>query len=74
VILGERGNELEREIWHEFLPNKVVITAENAEENSELIPLLKEKKLVDDKPTVYVCENYVCQKPITSVEDLRAQF
>ena len=74
VILGEKGNELEKEIWREFLPNKVVIPAENAGENLELIPLLKEKRLIDGKPTAYVCENYVCQKPVTSVENLREQL
>ena len=29
VIIGERGNELEREVWREYLPEKVVVLADN---------------------------------------------
>ncbi|MCU1288546.1 MAG: Thioredoxin domain containing protein [Acidobacteria bacterium] len=74
VVLGEKGNELEKEIWKVFLPDKVVVAAENAEENAELIPLLKDRKTIDGKATAYVCENYVCQKPVTTIEELKKQL
>ncbi|MGI8639141.1 MAG: hypothetical protein ACR2MG_04235, partial [Pyrinomonadaceae bacterium] len=74
VILGEKGNELEREIFQQFLPDKVLVLAENAEENAELIPLLKERKMIEGKPTAYVCENFTCQKPATSAAELREQL
>ncbi len=70
VILGEKGNELEREIWTDYLPNKVVVLAES-DENAALIPLLENRKATRGKPTAYVCENFICQKPVTSAEDLR---
>ena len=73
VILGEKGNELESEIWSDYLPNKVVVLAENAD-NAETIPLLENRKAIDGKPTAYVCENFVCQKPVTNKEDLREQI
>ncbi|MDQ3043041.1 MAG: thioredoxin domain-containing protein [Acidobacteriota bacterium] len=72
VILGEKGNELERKVWHEYLPNKIVVLAEGRSETS--IPLLRERKMIDGKPTAYVCENFVCQKPVTTVEDLAIQI
>jgi len=73
VILGARGNELEREVWREYLPNKVVVSAENAE-NADFIPLLRERKMIDGKPTAYVCENFTCQKPVATAADLRSQI
>ncbi len=72
VILGEKGNELERKVWREYLPNKIVVLAEGRSKTS--IPLLSERKMIDGKPTAYVCENFVCQKPVTTVEDLAIQI
>jgi uncharacterized protein YyaL (SSP411 family) len=77
VVIGEKGNELEREVWREYLPEKVVALSANAAENaknSELIPLLKERKMIEDKPTAFVCENFACQKPVTTADDLSEQL
>ena len=73
VVLGEKGNDLEREIWREFLPNKIVVLAES-DENAAIIPLLENRKMIDGKPTAYVCENFVCRKPVTDSEDLRREL
>ena len=74
VVLGERGNELEREIWREYLPQKIVVLAENAETDAATIPLLRERKMIEDKPTAFVCENFACQKPVTSARELAGQL
>lgn len=74
VVLGEKGNELEREIWREYTPNKVVVLSADESENNKLIPLLHGRKLIDGKPTVYICENFVCRKPATSIEEMRMQI
>ncbi len=73
VILGD-SDELKSEVWREYLPNKVVVLAESAGEDAEFIPLLRERGFVDGKPTAYVCENFTCQKPVTTAEDLRGQL
>ncbi|HRH41644.1 MAG TPA: thioredoxin domain-containing protein [Pyrinomonadaceae bacterium] len=72
VILGD-SREMKREIWSNYLPNKIIVLAENAE-NAETIPLLAERKLIDGKTTVYVCENFVCQRPVTTIEELKEQL
>jgi uncharacterized protein YyaL (SSP411 family) len=74
VILGEKGNELEREVWREFLPNKVVVLVAETNENTDFIPLLENRKMIDEKPTAYVCENFTCQKPVTVTSDLGQQL
>jgi uncharacterized protein len=73
VVLGS-SDELKSEIWRGFLPNKVVVLAEKAGENTGLIPLLQERSLIDGQPTAYVCENFACQRPVTTAEDLREQL
>ncbi len=74
VILGAKAGELEREVWRDYLPNKVVVLAENAEEHAELIPLLQARNMIDNKPTAFVCENFICQKPVTSHVEFAEQL
>jgi uncharacterized protein YyaL (SSP411 family) len=74
VIIGEKGNELEREIFEEFLPNKVVVISSDEENDLRTLPLLVDRKIIDGKATAYVCENFVCQRPVTSVKELREQL
>jgi hypothetical protein len=33
---------------------------------------MADRDVVDDQPAAYVCRNLVCQRPVTSVEDLAA--
>ena len=30
--------------------------------------------MIDGKPTAYVCQNYACQLPVTTPEELAAQL
>ena len=71
AIVGERGNELEREVWNSYLPTKVVAVSTDEPDKNAEPPLLSSRKQVDGKPTVYVCEEFICQKPVTSVGELR---
>lgn len=73
VILGKKGNELEKEIWSAYLPDKIIVSAEN-NKNSDLIPLLHERTAIDEQPTAYICENFVCQKPTTDIAELKQQL
>jgi uncharacterized protein YyaL (SSP411 family) len=67
VIVGERGSELERAVYGAYLPCAVVAIAEDP---SDELPLLKDRSMIDGSPTAYVCENFVCQRPVTEVEEL----
>lgn len=73
VVIGGKSNELKQEVYKNYLPNKVVVLAKNTE-NAEFIPLLQERKMIEGKTTVYVCENFTCQKPVTSVQELNEQL
>jgi uncharacterized protein YyaL (SSP411 family) len=70
VIIGEAGSELEQSVWQRYLPNKVVVRSDSPRENSDAIPLLAEREMIDAKTTVYVCENFVCQRPVNQLDEL----
>jgi len=74
VVLGEKNNPLIKLIWQVYLPNKVVILSNEKSDSSNLIPLLEGKKLIEGKPTAYVCSNGTCKKPTTDVEELKSQL
>ncbi len=77
VIIGGKDeiNEFRRQIWSTYLPNKIVVWSEEYDKsNEDLIPLLKDRKKIDGKPAVYICENYVCQKPAATLEELKKQL
>jgi uncharacterized protein YyaL (SSP411 family) len=59
-------------IHRRFLPTRVVAGSPDfaGESAASRVPLLADRGLVDGKTTVYVCENFSCQTPITDVETL----
>ncbi len=70
------GEQSEREVLLEpvrvrFLPHKVLAFMERSDaELGQKIPLLEGKTAIEDRATVYVCRNYACQEPTTTVEGL----
>ena len=78
VITGDpkekTTKEMIRTVQQTYLPNKVMLVYSDGREKEptqKLAPFLKEMKPVDNKPTAYVCEQYACQTPITSLEELQ---
>ncbi len=67
VILASADDELRREVIKRFLPDAVLIMSDGDDDD---LPLLSGRTRIDGKPTVYVCENFVCQLPVTNLEDL----
>ncbi|MEM3884385.1 MAG: thioredoxin domain-containing protein [Nitrososphaerota archaeon] len=57
-------------LWSEFIPNKVVLVcnSENRERIERITPIIKDKKVVGGGASVYICENYTCKLPITSLD------
>ncbi|MDM7923994.1 MAG: thioredoxin domain-containing protein [Pyrinomonadaceae bacterium] len=68
VIAGPKGNGLERELWSEYRPFKVAAIAGDGESN---LDLLKGRTPVDGKAAAYVCEGFVCKRPVTEPDELR---
>ena len=65
---------LVRVINERYLPNKV-LAVKNPDEPAQIdIPLLRDRTMIENKPTVYVCENHVCKMPVTEPDALAALF
>jgi len=63
------------EVWSRFLPNKVIVQSTEAEAlTTEIVPLLRNRTMIDGRATAYVCEHYVCKTPVTKPEDLAMQL
>jgi len=75
AIIGDASaletGALLRTVYDRYLPNKVVVHASDAQQESD-IPLLKNRGRKDGKSTAYVCENYVCRLPVTEPSELAA--
>ena len=66
-------------VFHRFLPNKVVMGVEpplspTVGNSGSDIPLLAGRGMVGGLPSVYVCQNYVCQLPVTDPAGLAEQL
>lgn len=74
IIVPNPNLDNTKEILHlirnKFLPNSIVISKNN-NEIEQLLPLLSDYKSLDGKTTIYVCQNFTCQKPVTDINDFR---
>ena len=63
------GSELVRTAWAATSPGAVIVAGEPDQPG---VPLLADRPLVGGEPAAYVCRGFVCDRPVTSVDDLAA--
>ena len=78
VIAGDPGldstRDMVRVVHAGFLPNKVVLLHQNGPDGKRLEALstfVKEMRPINQKSTVYVCEQYACKVPLTDAGKLK---
>ena len=77
IIAGEKEREDTKalvNIVNSFhLPNKILIVHKPGEETflSGHLEVLASVKMMDEKATAYVCENYTCSAPVNDPDRLR---
>ena len=64
----EETNRMISEINNHFIPNKVLIHLDSSNIPDVLNSWAMYKS---EKPTVFVCENYTCQLPVTTTDELK---
>lgn len=64
------ARELLNVIRSEFRPN-IIVAASSHPPPKDAPALLADRPLNDGKPTVYVCENFVCKAPVSTTEELK---
>jgi len=78
VIVGRPGapdvNAMSSALNGVYAPNEVVVfrPAEGADRVVKIAPYTKDQKAVDGKATAYVCRNFACDLPTTSVDTMLA--
>ncbi len=76
VIVGppedERTRRLQRVLQIRYMPH--TISAHLWPEGGSDLPILAGRTQVDRRPTAYVCQNYACNLPVVTPEELSAQL
>jgi len=75
VVVGKKDNNTNttlRRIAQLFSPRKTLLLKPIGEEESieRLAPFTKGMKMINDKPTIYVCTNFACDTPTTELESV----
>lgn len=66
-------NKMLKLIRRKFLPNAVVLLHEQDKKGTaieRIIPFVKNQTAIEGKATAYVCENYICNRPVNRTDDL----
>jgi uncharacterized protein YyaL (SSP411 family) len=78
AVVGKRADDDTHAVLtllrESFRPNRVLAFHDPSEGDAPAIPLLKNRPMVNDTVTVYVCENFVCKAPLVGIEAVRKAF
>jgi hypothetical protein len=72
AVIGPLPSDLSRAVAEQYLPHAVVALTDDPQRDAASIPLFDGRDMVDAKPTAFVCENFACQMPVTTVPELLA--
>jgi len=70
AICGKKANEKGLALHKTFLPNKMLLGSTKEQTKLSLL----ESKWVNGETTIYVCENKVCQLPVTATQEAIEQL
>ncbi len=67
AVIGKDAKKLATEINKQFVSHKVIMATEKPDDT---FPLLFGKDADDGETLVYICQNYACQAPVSSLEEV----
>jgi len=70
AVIGQPGDPATKSLMtvinRLYLPNKVLAGHDPGQPAQAIdVPLLRDKSMIGEQPTVYVCEGHVCREPVT---------
>lgn len=77
IIAGDKASEDTKALLSAvnsfYLSNKILIVHEPGSESflTRFLEVLSSVKMVEDKATAYVCENYTCSAPVSDPDKLK---
>jgi uncharacterized protein YyaL (SSP411 family) len=81
IIAGKQGSadteQLLKEIYKRYLPNKIILLADGGKGKellSTFLPFIVYNRMINGKATAYVCENFSCKNPVTDAGKLAEQL
>lgn len=80
VIAGEKNAEqtqqMQKHVLQKFLPNKILLYADSKEIQDVHISqsLIEGKQAQNGQSLIYVCENYTCQQPFSTIEEFEKYY
>jgi hypothetical protein len=77
VIVGEDApGALARVIALRYLPSAITLNVSGDRQTrlASALPLIAAMTAVDGRPTAYVCRNFACRQPVTTVEGLEREL
>jgi len=75
AVVGRRGqarDRLVRTVTTTPRPGTVLAVTDPDDDDAGKVGLLEHRTEVDGKPAAYVCRGFVCDRPVTAPDDLRA--
>lgn len=69
-----RTRELHRAALRQGSPGAAVVVGDPEEPAARMVPLLRDRPLVDDLPGAYVCRQFVCDRPTSDAAELATQM
>jgi len=77
VIAGDANaqdtTQMTNLVHNKFLPDAVVLLHKQGPKGSlieQIIPFIKNQTAINSKATAYVCQNYICSRPVNNIKDL----
>jgi uncharacterized protein len=65
---------LAAEVWRRFLPAHVFASGTEGGPATEAVPLLAGRPQLDGRPAAYVCERFVCKRPVSEPDELATEL
>ncbi|NNC40769.1 MAG: thioredoxin domain-containing protein, partial [Acidimicrobiia bacterium] len=72
AVVGPDADELSRVVWEEFRPGLILAVDRDGADGND-VPLLAERHH-PGQTLAYVCEGFVCKRPVTDAEALRTDL
>ncbi|MBD3288667.1 DUF255 domain-containing protein [candidate division KSB1 bacterium] len=78
VITGSRNSQQTQEmkagILHKYLPNKILVHSDLKNGSNLSLPVLEGKESPEDRSLIYVCENYTCKQPFSTIKEFEEYY
>jgi hypothetical protein len=78
ALVGDPDDAAVREllapVWSTWRPFQVLAAASSDAAATSAVPLLHDRVAIDGRPTAYVCRDFVCSLPVTTVDGLVDQL